>query len=131
VEVPGAAEALAAIRALGRVPGIVINPGTPPENASPFLGMADFAIVMTVHPGFYGQKLIPECLDKVAVLKHNARALGRELVVSIDGGVSIENAFRIASAGADEVVAGAAVFKSADYRTAIRDLRQSGAQIGA
>jgi ribulose-phosphate 3-epimerase len=124
VEVPGAAETLAAIRGLGKLAGLAINPETPAAAARDLLPSVDFLLVMTVHPGFYGQSLIPEALDKIAVLRDITAALGRRIPVQVDGGVTAGNAGRVTAAGADEVVAGAAVFKAADYRAAIDALRR-------
>jgi ribulose-phosphate 3-epimerase len=124
VEIPGVGDVLRAIRALGKQAGLVINPETPLSAMDPHLDAIDFALVMTVHPGFYGQKLIPEALDKVPLLRQTLRALKRDVPIQVDGGVTIDNVFRVARAGADEVVAGAAVFKAPDYRAAIQALRE-------
>ncbi len=126
-EAQGAADALRAIRELRMVPGIAINPETPVDRLLRFFPLVDFVVVMTVHPGFYGQALIAEALDKVPVLKHHLRAFGRDVAILVDGGVSVGNAADVAAAGADEVVAGAAVFKAPDYRQAIEALRKAGA----
>lgn len=123
VEVPGIGDVLRAIRALGKVAGLVVNPGTPVAAMEPHLGDIDFALVMTVHPGFYGQALIPEALDKVPLLRQTLRALGRDVPIQVDGGVTVDNVIQVVRAGADEVVAGAAVFKAPDYRAAIQALR--------
>jgi ribulose-phosphate 3-epimerase len=117
---------LRAIRALGKAAGLAINPETPVARALPLLGLADVVLILTVHPGFYGQSMIPEALDKIAVVRDTARALGRAIVVQVDGGVAPGNAGRVARAGADEVVAGAAVFGAPDYRAAIEGLRRAG-----
>ncbi len=124
VEIPGIGDVLRAIRDLGKLAGLVINPQTPVSAMDPHLDAIDFAMVMTVHPGFYGQKLIPEALDKVSVLRQTLSALGRDVPIQVDGGVTVDNVFRVAQAGADEVVAGAAVFKASDYRAAIQALRE-------
>ncbi|MBM4394737.1 MAG: ribulose-phosphate 3-epimerase [Deltaproteobacteria bacterium] len=124
VEVPGAADVLRAIRALGKAPGLALNPDTPPDDAVRLAADVDFFLVMTVHPGFYGQKMIAETLDKIGLLVQTMRALGRDPAVQVDGGVTPENAGRIEAAGATEVVAGAAVFRAADYRQAIEALRR-------
>jgi ribulose-phosphate 3-epimerase len=123
VEVPDAPNVLRSIRDLGRTPGIALNPDTPIEALAECLPLADFIVVMTVHPGFYGQTLIAKALDKVSRLKHDSRAFGRDVAIQVDGGVNVANAARILAAGADEVVAGAAVFQASDYRLAIEALR--------
>lgn len=123
VEVAGVGEVLKGIRALGKQVGLVINPKTPASAADRYLEDIDFLLVMTVEPGFYGQKLIFDALDKVPTLRQTLRTLGRDIPIQVDGGVTIENAYQIAQAGADEVVAGAAVFKAADYKAAISRLK--------
>ena len=122
-EIPGVAGTLDAIRRHGRVAGLAITPETPVAAVVDNMRLADFVLVMTVHPGFYGQRLIREALDKVGEVRQALRALGRDVPIQVDGGVSAENVGLIAEAGADEVVAGAAVFKAADYRLAIGALR--------
>ena len=117
---------LKAIREAGVSPGIVINPPTPVESLFDYLDLVDFVLVMTVNPGFYGQSLIPEALDKLAVLRQNSVALSRNVTFQVDGGVNASNIRRVAEAGADEVVGGAAVMKAASYRDAIEFLRSGG-----
>lgn len=123
VEAADPAKALDMIASAGINAGISVNPDTNLNMIAPFLDIVDFVIVMTVHPGFYGQKMIPTALDKVAVLRQTLRALDRDVAIQVDGGVTVENAHLVARAGADEVVAGSAVFQSADYRTAIDALK--------
>jgi ribulose-phosphate 3-epimerase len=127
VEVDGVGDVLDEIQRLGKLAGIAINPGTPIQALHPYLLLADFVVIMTVHPGFYGQRLIPEALDKVTALRNTLSALGRRIPIQIDGGVTVRNAPDIAVVGADEVVAGAAVFKASDYGEAIRALQDAGA----
>lgn len=126
VETANVGDTLRAIRAAGALPGIVINPPTPVESLDPFLELVDFVLVMTVNPGFYGQSLIPEALDKVLALRQNPVALGRNIAIQVDGGINGSNIERVARAGADEVVGGAAVLKAASYRDAIETLRRGG-----
>jgi len=124
VEVPEADQALRRIREHGVKAGLALNPPTPWEAVAPWLSRVDFLLVMTVHPGFYGQALIPDALDKIPPLKQHMDALGRRIPVMVDGGVHQGNILQVADAGADEVVAGAAVFRSPDYREAIEALRR-------
>ncbi len=126
VEVPGAAAALREVRALGRLAGLAFNPDTPAAAGDGLLALADFAVVMTVYPGFYGQAMIRQALDKVPVLRDKFWALGRDPVIQVDGGVASDNVGIVAAAGATEVVAGAAVFKAREYRAAIEALRWGG-----
>lgn len=119
-------DTLKMIRDAGVSPGIVINPPTPVECLLDCLDLVDFVLVMTVNPGFYGQSLIPEALDKLAALRQNPVALSRNIAFQVDGGVNASNIGRVARAGADEVVGGAAVMKAASYRDAIGFLRRGG-----
>ncbi len=118
---------LTRIRSHGVRPGVALNPATPTfalEETWPFV---DFVLVMTVNPGFGGQRLIPEVLDKLARLRaiRDRRAAGVELVV--DGGIEEENATTLREIGADILVAGTAVFGARDRRRAVAALRGEGA----
>ena len=100
---------LQAIRANGCKAGVALNPGTPVEAAEPLLDMVDMVLVMTVNPGFGGQKFIHSQLDKIARLRE---MIGdREIHIQVDGGVTPQTAPLVAKAGADVLVAGSAVFK--------------------
>jgi len=123
MEVERVQETLGMIRDAGKSPGLVINPDTPVEAVSGLLDGVDFIVVMTVHPGFYGQSFIDDALDKVPVLRDIAAARGLDLDIQVDGGVDRGNISRIDDAGASEVVAGSAVFKSGDYKEAISALK--------
>ena len=107
------------IRALGAKPAIVLNPETPVEALLPYLGEADEALVMTVHPGYGGQKFIAECLPKVAWLREWAPGLD----IMIDGGGNAETIPLAAKAGANQFVAGSYLFGQADMRAAVSALR--------
>jgi len=110
-DVPGT---LAAIRARGVRPGLTLNPETPVDAVLPHLGLVDLALVMSVHPGFGGQKFIESALDKVRAIRValDGRALHVEL--EVDGGIKPENAARVVAAGATVLVAGSAVFEDPD-----------------
>jgi ribulose-phosphate 3-epimerase len=110
-DVPGA---LAAIRARGVRSGLTLNPETPVEVVLPYLGSLDLALVMSVHPGFGGQKFIESALDKVKAIR--AQLDGRNLVaeLEVDGGIKPDNAARVVAAGATVLVAGSAIFEDAD-----------------
>ncbi len=118
--------AIARIRGKGKRPGIVMNPDTALERVRPWLGQVDFLLVMSVFPGFGGQKFMPSVLDKVRAL----RAEGWQGEVEIDGGINRETAPLAIEAGCDVLVAGSAVFGKADRAAAIRDLR-AGRQVAA
>ena len=107
------------IRALGLKNAIVLNPETPVERLGPYLGEIDEALVMTVHPGYGGQKFIAECLPKVTWLRERRP----DLDVMVDGGVNGETAVAAAKAGANQFVAGSYLFKQADMRIGVSGLR--------
>lgn len=115
--------ALRAIRARGCKAGLSIRPGTPASAVFPYLTEADMILVMTVEPGYGGQKLIPECLDKIGEIKKRAAEMGKEILVEVDGGINAGNAATVRGAGADVLVAGSAVFGSPDRAAAVRALR--------
>lgn len=127
LETPRITETLDLIRKAGKAPGVAINPDTPAQDLTGLLDQIDFIVVMTVHPGFYGQSFLRGALDKVPVLRDIAAARGLTLEIQVDGGVDAGNVGDIEEAGATQVVAGSAVFKSGDYATAIRSL-QAGAR---
>jgi ribulose-phosphate 3-epimerase len=120
---------LQAIRATGAKAGLALNPGTPAEAAAPLMDMVDLICVMTVNPGFGGQKFIHSCVQKVTELRE---MIGdREVHIEIDGGVDPSTAPLVVAAGADVLVAGSAVFKGgsvdnpAPYGENIRAIRDS------
>ncbi len=107
------------IRALGAKPAIVLNPETPVERLRPYLDEIDEALVMTVHPGYGGQKFIAECLPKVTWLRERRPGLD----IMIDGGGNAETIPQAAKAGANQFVAGSYLFRQADMAAAVADLR--------
>jgi ribulose-phosphate 3-epimerase len=113
---------LGAIRQAGAKAGIVLNPGTPVEALTDLVGAFDFALLMSVNPGFGGQSFIPRTLDKIRRLDALRQAAGEPFVIQVDGGVGPDNAGDLVAAGADVLVAGNAVFASADPAAAIRGL---------
>lgn len=111
------------IQALGMKAGVVINPDVPAEKLFPYIGNADFFLIMSVFAGFGGQKFIYESLDRIARLKAEIVKRGCEALIEVDGGVSADNAAALREAGADVLVAGSSVFKSKDPSAAIAALR--------
>lgn len=107
-------EALRAIRALGMKAGVVIKPQTRPEVLDCLLEDSDYVLVMSVNPGFGGQKFMPDSLPKVEYLRKAIDSRGLDTLIQVDGGISSSNADLLFDAGADCVVAGSAVFKAAD-----------------
>lgn len=105
-------ETIAAIRSFGKKVGITIKPGTPAEAVEPYLALVDMVLVMTVEPGFGGQKLIPECVDKVPVIRRMIEEKGLTVDIEVDGGINLDNVGAAVDAGANIIVAGSAVFKN-------------------
>ena len=119
---------LQAIRALGKKVGVTLNPGTPEVTIEPVIGLVDLVLVMSVNPGFGGQKFIPDTLAKVRNIR--TMAGGRPIDIEIDGGITPEVAPEAARAGANAFVAGSAVFKDRTpetYRAHIAAIRQAAA----
>lgn len=121
---------LQAIRALGKRAGVALNPSTPEDVLRYVLHATDLVLVMTVNPGFGGQKFIDAVLPKVRALRAMIDASGRAIDLQVDGGVTPQTAGRVCAAGADVLVAGNAVFAQKDYAAAIAALRAS-AEAGA
>ncbi len=105
-----------AIRDLGRKAGVVLNPATPLDTLGAILPDVDFVLLMSVNPGFGGQKLIPSVLEKARALREWIRREGLPTRIEIDGGVHFDNLDRVAASGVDMIVAGSAVFESGDAR---------------
>ena len=99
-----------AIKEKGIIAGVAINPATSLTTIENILNKVDMVLIMTVNPGFGGQKLIPYTIDKVRELKDLLRRTGNKVDIEVDGGVSLENVEEILSAGANIIVAGSAVF---------------------
>ena len=112
---------LQAITALGKRAGVSLNPATPESAVEYVLGHIDLILVMTVNPGFGGQRFLPAMLEKVRRLR--AMTAGRGIRIQVDGGISAETATPAVEAGASVLVAGSAVFGQADYAAAIQALR--------
>jgi ribulose-phosphate 3-epimerase len=113
------------IRSAGAKPAVALNPSTPISAVEPVLGDCEMVLVMTVNPGFGGQKFIPSCTDKVRALRAMADARKQALEIEVDGGIKPETIQAVAAAGANVFVAGTAVFGQKDYGEAISALRVS------
>jgi len=111
------------IREHGCHPGLVLNPATPLNVLDYVLDKIDLILLMSVNPGFGGQKFIPSALGKLKKAREMIRASGREIRLEIDGGVKVDNIGEVAAAGADTFVAGSAIFGSKDYKKTIADMR--------
>ncbi len=110
------------IKSFGKKAGIVLNPSTPVNMLDHLLDDLDLVLVMTVNPGFGGQKFIP-LLDKIHAIRARIEKTGRDIDLEVDGGITAETAPEAIKAGANVLVAGTAVFKQKDYKAAIERLR--------
>lgn len=109
------------IRELGLENAIAINPETPVERLAPYFGEVDGVLVMTVHPGYGGQKFIEDCLPKIAWLRERLPAMD----IMVDGGINVETSLLAAKAGANQFVAGSHLFRKADMATAVAEMRRA------
>ncbi len=116
-------EVLSLIKSTGVKCGAVINPDTPVEKIKDLIPMCDMVLVMSVFPGFGGQKFIPSALDKLREIRAIISACGKDIDLQIDGGVTIENVDEIKAAGANVIVAGSTVFKAENKREIIAQLK--------
>ncbi len=104
-------ETIELIRAEGKKVGITIKPGTEASAVEPYLDLVDMVLIMTVEPGFGGQKMIPECLKKATEIRQMCKEKGIEIDVEVDGGINADNIKDALDAGCNVFVAGSAVFK--------------------
>lgn len=111
------------IKSLGMKAGVAVNPHTPVSELSEVLADIDLVCMMSVNPGFGGQKFIPHTIEKIKQLRKMINEKGLKVKIEIDGGVTLENAPSIIAAGADVLVAGNTVFKSADPKNIIKRLK--------
>ncbi|HEY6645273.1 MAG TPA: ribulose-phosphate 3-epimerase [Povalibacter sp.] len=121
---------LSLIREHGCRPGLVFNPATPLNWLDHVIDKVDMILLMSVNPGFGGQKFIPTALQKLRQVRERIKASGREIRLQIDGGVKVDNIREIASAGADTFVAGSAIFGAKDYKATIEAMRAEIAKAG-
>lgn len=112
-----------AIKAEGMKAGVALNPHTPASVLTPIIHELDLVLVMSVNPGFGGQKFIPEAIEKVAELKQLIANKKAPTLIEVDGGVNSENAVKLIAAGADALVAGSFVFNSVNPLTTIEELK--------
>ena len=119
---------LTAIKDAGAQAGVAINPLTPLEHLREALSVADFILLMSVNPGFGGQKFIPTSLDKLRRLRRMIDERGLKTRIEIDGGIDLKNIAEVVASGAEIIVAGSAVFGTSDPAQAVRELRQATVQ---
>lgn len=117
------------IRDGGAKAGLVFNPATPLDVLRYVMNKVDMILLMSVNPGFGGQKFIPTTLDKLREARALIDASGRDIRLEVDGGVNTQNIRQIAEAGADTFVAGSAIFNAPDYKAVIDQMRAELAQV--
>lgn len=115
-----------AIKALGMKAGVALNPHTPVHVLEDIIADIDLVLIMSVNPGFGGQKFITRALDKISKVKGMIERSGSSALIEVDGGVTLDNAAQLVSAGADVLVAGNTVFSSPDPTDTIKKLKQVG-----
>lgn len=118
-----------AIKALGKRAGVALNPATDSQTLNYIIDDVDLVLVMSVNPGFGGQKFISNTVAKVREIKRMADVRGKVLEIEVDGGITAETIGEVAAAGASVFVAGTAIFGCGDYAEGIRNLRSSAASI--
>jgi ribulose-phosphate 3-epimerase len=116
------------IKELGVKAGVTLNPATPVHSLQEILADVDLVLIMSVNPGFGGQKFIASCLAKVKAVRQMLDRIGSHALLEVDGGVKAENAAQVLEAGADVLVAGSAIFSGSDYAARIAALRTAGQQ---
>ncbi len=117
------------IRSAGALAGVVLNPSTPVSTLEDVLDIVDFVLIMSVNPGFGGQKFIPRALDKVRALADMRRRRGLGFKIEIDGGVTLDNMAAIIQAGCDWLVAGATVFGCQDPAARVAEMQRIAAEV--
>ena len=116
---------LMAIKSAGAQAGVVLNPSTPLAAVDEALQFADYVLVMSVNPGFGGQKFIPQSISKVKRLRQMIRERQLDTRIEIDGGIDRSNIEKVVEAGAEIIVAGSAVFGANDAESAVKELRNA------
>ena len=118
------------VRELGCKSGLVLNPGTDLEQVKWVMDKIDMLLLMSVNPGFGGQKFIPATLEKLKLARQLIESSKYDIRLEVDGGVGVNNIAEIAAAGADTFVAGSAIFSQPDYAKVISDMRGQLAKVG-
>ena len=117
------AEMLQKIRAAGKMSALTIKPGTPAEAVFPYLDLCDMVLVMSVEPGFGGQKFMPGCLPKIRAIREELARRGLQCEIEVDGGVNLENAPELIEAGATVLVAGSSVYGAENLEQRVADFK--------
>ena len=119
-----AGQIIRTIHAAGAKAGVALKPGTPAQAAFPYLLEADMILVMTVEPGFGGQKFIEDMCPKIRAIRRECEKLGRAVDIQVDGGIAPGSAAKVAAAGANVLVAGSSVFGKPPYHQAVEAIRR-------
>ena len=114
-----------AIKERGKKAGVSINPATPVSVLEDILSEVDLVLIMSVNPGFGGQRFIPFCLDKISRLRTMLKDRALNCLIEVDGGIKLENAREVAEAGADVLVMGSGFYGAEDYKELLQKLRQA------
>lgn len=122
---------IAHIKSLGMKAGVVLNPSTPVVTLEEIAGDVDFVLVMSVNPGFGGQKFIPRSIQKIIAVRNLLDRAGNRAPIEIDGGIDLSNIARVVDAGVEIVVAGSAIFNTADPSAATRALKDAAAAVAS
>jgi len=122
-ELPG--QCLETIHSAGKSAGLSLNPNTPVESLKPHIADVEDVLVMSVYPGFGGQEFSPESLGRIRATARLIAETGSRATISVDGGINQQNCAAVVAAGAQVVIAGSAIFRSADYAAAIHSLKCS------
>ena len=112
------------IKSFGVKAGIALNPATPIESIKHLIGIVDMVLIMSVNPGFGGQKYIEYCSDKIREVKKLAEEFNKDLLIEVDGGVGANNIKKVVECGANVIVAGSAVFKNGEIEKNIKELKE-------
>ena len=112
------------IKSFGVKAGIALNPATPVESIKHLIGIVDMVLIMSVNPGFGGQKYIEYCSDKIREVKKLAEEFNKDLLIEVDGGVGANNIKKVVECGANVIVAGSAVFKNGEIEKNIKELKE-------
>ncbi len=116
-----------AVRAKGKKVGVSLKPATPAQTVFPYLPQLDMVLVMTVEPGFGGQKFMADMCPKIASIRRECERLGLDTDIEVDGGIDNSTVAQVVRAGANVFVAGSALFNRSDYTQAVRELREHAA----
>lgn len=112
------------IKSFGVKAGISLNPATPVDTIKHLIGLVDLVLIMSVNPGFGGQKYINYCSEKIREVKELSEKYNKDLLIEVDGGVGVENVKQVVECGANLIVAGSAVFKNGEIEKNIREIKE-------